>query len=70
MAVLKREEILERLLRRTWECLPPVLSEDCCDETDMEGLAEIADTVRAALGEPPPEEWVPFMRLKRPDDSQ
>lgn len=48
-----RAAVMERLLRRTWECLPGVLAEDCLLETDVDGLAKIADEVRAALGAEP-----------------
>lgn len=45
----KREEVLTKLLKLTWECLPAVLAEDALIETDVEGLARIADAVGIAL---------------------
>jgi len=45
----KREEVLTKLLRMTWECLPDVLVEDCATETDMDGLARLSDAVGIAL---------------------
>lgn len=44
-----REQKLARLLKKTWECLPGVIAEDCLFETDIKGLAKIAGEVGDAL---------------------
>jgi hypothetical protein len=44
-----REQKLVRLLKKTWECLPGVIAEDCVHETDIKGLAKIAAEVGDVL---------------------
>lgn len=47
-----RVATLARLLRKTWEALPGILTEDCLLETDVKALAKLSDPVGEALGLP------------------